>query len=405
MKCGGLVAAVAAVVVLFLYTSKAMAEPGAAELQQPALLMPGEAGPEPPPEPPMPDVLAMPPWLLPAAPTELDDGASDAGLQLATATIAVPRRAAALYAQAEKLAAEADTHGDLTDIIKLCDAGLKGQPSEALRRQLGRLAAWAYNLRGEQLLDEGDERAAFDDFTRAINSDAGCWSAYQNRAITYATYGQHDDALRDFAAAIELNPEAAELYRNRAELHAQLGRWLAAEEDLSAAVALAPNDGDLRSLRGEMYQRQGKADLATAEFDAAIVLGSERASALARRAARAAKNGNYDQAIANYDAALRLDPYHAATYQGVAWLLATCPDGRYRDPQKALEAARRAQRFGLANDPALLDTVAAAHANAGNYAEAVEQAQQAAALAAPLFRDEIERRIELYRARRPYRGE
>ena len=404
MKYGGL-AAVAAVVVLFLNTSKGMAEPGAAELQQPALFMPGAAVPALPPEPPMPDVLAMPPWLRPAAPADLDDGASDLGVRLATATIAVPRRAAALFAQAEKLAAEADTHGDLTDILKLCDAGLAGQPSEELRRQLGRLAGWAYNLRGELLIDEGDERAAFDDFTRAINSDAGCWSAYQNRAITYATYGQHDDALRDFATAIELNPEAAGAYRNRAELHAQLGRWRAAEEDLSAAIALAPNDGDLRSLRGEMYERQGKTDLAAAEFDAAIALGSESASALARRAALAAQSRNYNQAIADYDQALRLDPYHAATYQGVAWLLATCPDERYRDPQKALEAARRAQRFGLANEPALLDTVAAAHANAGNYAAAVEQAQQAAALAAPSLRAEIERRIELYRVRQPYRGE
>jgi tetratricopeptide (TPR) repeat protein len=253
------------------------------------------------------------------------------------------------------------------------------------------------------LIDEGDERAAFDDFARAINSDPACWSAYQNRAITYATYGQHDDAFRDFATAIELNPDTADLYRNRAELHAQLGRWLAAEEDLSRAIAVAPTDGDLRALRGEFYQRQGKSELAAAEFDAAVTLESTSASALTHRASLAARIGDYDRAIIDYDAALQRDPYHAATYQGVAWLLSTCPDARYRDSKKALEAASRARRFGAANDPVVLDAVAAAHASAGNFDSAIQLAQQAASLASPALRAEIQRRISLYQARQPYR--
>jgi tetratricopeptide (TPR) repeat protein len=161
--------------------------------------MPGELAADP--LPPAPDVLALPPWLLPAAPANLSGGANDLGIRLAAATSPVPRRAAALYAQAEKLAAGASSRGQLTDIIKLCEAGLRGQPSDELRRQLSRLAGWAFNLRGEHLIDDGDERAAFDDFSRAISYDPACWSAYQNRAITYATYGQHEDALRDFAVS------------------------------------------------------------------------------------------------------------------------------------------------------------------------------------------------------------
>lgn len=369
------------------------------DLQQPDRLLPGEVGPEP--TPPAPSALALPSWLLPATPADVIE---DSGIKLATATEAVPRRSAALYAQAEKLAADAGSRGDLTDIIELCESGLQGQPSDELRRQLCRLAGWAYNLRGEHLIDEGDERAAFDDFARAINTDPGCWAAYQNRAITYATYGQNDDAFRDFATAIELNPDAADLYRNRAELHAQLGRWMASEDDLSRAIAITPTDGDLRALRGDIYQRQGKSDLAAAEFDAAVAQGSTTASALARRASLAARNGDYDRAIIDYDAALQSDPYHAATYRGVAWLLSTCPDARYRDPQKALEAASRAQRFGTANDPVVLDTVAAAHASAGKFDSAINLARQAASLSPPALRAEIEHRIDLYQARQPYRS-
>lgn len=375
-------------------------------LLQPARLLSDEAGLPATslPEPPMPNTLAMPPWLLPTAPNQLDTKVNEYGVQLATATEVIPRRAAALYAQAEKLAAHARSRADLSRVIELCVEGLAEQPGNELKLQFGRLAAWAYNHRGEHLIDEGDERAAFDDFTRAINVEPSCWSAYQNRAITYATYGQHEEALRDFATAIELNPDAAGPYRNRSELQIQLGRWQAAEEDLSAAIARAPNDGDLRCRRGEVYQRLNRPDLAAREFDSAVALGSESASTLAYRAGLAAKNGNYDQAIIDYDAALRLDPYHAATYQGVAWLLATCPEERYRDPPKALEAARRAQRFGAANDPAALDSVAAAHANAGDYAAAVQYARQAVAVASPPLRTEIERRLALYSAGQPYRS-
>src|SRR5690606_358474 len=115
-----------------------------------------------------------------------------------------------------------------------------------------------------------------------------------------------------------------------------------------------------------------------------------------------AQRGNYDQAIVSYDAALRRDPYHAATYQGVAWLLATCPEARYRDAQKGLEAARRAQRFGSPNDPTILDTLAAANANAGDFKLAAIYAEQAIKLAEPPLRSEIERRLKLYRNREPY---
>ena len=110
-------------------------------------------------------------------------------------------------------------------------------------------------------------------------------------------------------------------------------------------------------------------------------------------------------AIVSFDEALRSDPYHVATYQGVAWLLATCPESRYRDPQKALEAARRAQRFGAENDPVILDTLAAALANAGDYELAIPYAQQAARLATFPLRGEIEARIALYQQGKPFRAE
>lgn len=377
------------------------------ELRQPERLVPDSSDPgvtRLPPVPTTPAGLALPPWLLPDAPAELDGKAFDRRVQLATANVPVPRRAAALYAQAEKLATAAPSRENLTAIIQLCTLGQNSEPGAELELQLGRLAGWAFNLRGEMFIEDGDERAAFDDFSSAIRCDGNCWSAYHNRAITYATYGQREEALQDFAAAARLCPDAIEVYRNRAELYLQLGDVPAALDDLSNAIARSEHDGNLRSLRGDLYQRLGNPDRAAREYDAALERGCESVSVLAHRATLAAARGDYSQATVDYDTALARDPYHAATYRGVAWLLATCPDERFRDAAKALEAARRAQRFGRPNDPHVLDALAAAHASAGDYASAVQIAKQAAVLAAQPLRTAIEQRLELYRQDQPHRG-
>jgi serine/threonine protein kinase len=50
----------------------------------------------------------------------------------------------------------------------------------------------------------------------------------------------------------------------------------------------------------------------------------------------------YRQAVAHYRAALKLDRNHVGTLNNLAWLLATCPDERFRDPTEAVELAQRA---------------------------------------------------------------
>jgi tetratricopeptide (TPR) repeat protein len=50
----------------------------------------------------------------------------------------------------------------------------------------------------------------------------------------------------------------------------------------------------------------------------------------------------YCQALAGYQGVLDLDPKRVPTLNNLAWLLATCPDARLRDPPRAVELARQA---------------------------------------------------------------
>src|SRR5213595_2813860 len=75
-------------------------------------------------------------------------------------------------------------------------------------------------------------------------------------------------------------------------------------------------------------------------------------------------SAEYDKAIADYDEAIRLDPKYALPYNGFAWLLGTCPQVSFRDGKKAINYAIKA--WELSKDPAFLDTLAAAYAEAGD---------------------------------------
>ena len=93
--------------------------------------------------------------------------------------------------------------------------------------------------------------------------------------------------------------------------------------------------------------------------------------------------------------------------EGLAWILATAPDAGVRDGKTALELARRAAQLTGETAPNVLDTLAAAYAENGQFSEAVATAERARALAGSQDRSDqiqqLELRLDLYRHRQPYR--
>ncbi len=134
--------------------------------------------------------------------------------------------------------------------------------------------------------------------------------------------------------------------------------------------------------------------------------------------------GEVDEAIADFRKALRIDPHNtmamkqwntaiqlrpgdAALLGGMAWLLATSPEASLRDGAKAVELAQRAARLPGGRKPEILDTLAAAYAEAGRFPEAVKTAEEARTLAARrgnrALAAAIEKRLALYRKKLPVR--
>ena len=89
----------------------------------------------------------------------------------------------------------------------------------------------------------------------------------------------------------------------------------------------------------------------------------------------------------------------------ILWLSATSPDAKYRDGKRAVESATTACALSQWKDPTQLDALAAAYAEAGDFAAAVTWQEKAAALAPGDQKEDYRSRRELYRGGKPYRQE
>jgi tetratricopeptide (TPR) repeat protein len=82
------------------------------------------------------------------------------------------------------------------------------------------------------------------------------------------------------------------------------------------------------------------------------------------------REGQYDMAISDYTKAIELYPKDDTHYNNLAWILATCPDAKYRNDVEALKLANKAVEIkSVASN---LDTLAAAYAEMGNFEDAIK---------------------------------
>ena len=108
--------------------------------------------------------------------------------------------------------------------------------------------------------------------------------------------------------------------------------------------------------------------------------------------------------MAAYREFLKRDPDDGSALNGLAWVLATCPDARFRDGKMAVEMATRACELSKWAEAAWLDTLAAAHAEAGDFPSAVRWQLEAIAKLPPgdPTRSGFVDRLQLYESNKPY---
>jgi hypothetical protein len=89
----------------------------------------------------------------------------------------------------------------------------------------------------------------------------------------------------------------------------------------------------------------------------------------------------------------------------MAWTLATNPDPKMRDGPRAVDLAKKAVTMTSRKDPGILDTLAAAYAELGQFTNAVRCEQEAIVLLKnDPAKNDCASRLKLYESNSPYRA-
>jgi Flp pilus assembly protein TadD len=265
-----------------------------------------------------------------------------------------------------------------------------------------------YNL-GVTLAQQGSIAAAMAAFEEALRLEPAMAPAHYNLAVALVEIGKADEAMAHFAEAMRLNPDFERMRLPAGIMLAAHGRPADAVTHLRAAPRVdAEAEGLIEYHLGRVYAALGRWTEATEAFRRATTLRPNAAHYRAGLAWALHNQGQEPAAADAYRHALALDTQwpHLAARQ--AWALATHPDGRQRDGPWALMLAEQASQGTEKPDPRILDTLAAAQAEAGQFDKAVVTIGAARKLAVAASQTTLARamdeRRQQYAKRQPFRA-
>ncbi len=290
------------------------------------------------------------------------------------ADVVAARSPKELIGIASEKTTSAETNRDFGEIIYYLDKALASKTIVPEHRKYARqLKGWAHNRLGENFSQQGKDAAALTQFELAVDLNFKHSKALHNRGVSYAMSERFDEALQDFASTIRIHPQYANAWFNRAEVFMRLGKTAVAIENYSQAIALNADDAGYYKGRGKAYRIVRKYPQAHADLDKALALDNQTAAIYIERGDLWLAEGNFEKSAADYRSAVYTDKQSSAAFQRIAWMMATCPDIRYRDAKRATVFAQRAIQLLGKEHFRYLDTLAAAHANADEFDLAIKK--------------------------------
>jgi tetratricopeptide (TPR) repeat protein len=302
--------------------------------------------------------------------------------------------------------------------VKLLDEHLKENKDDAK----------AYLLRGRAHAQTNADVKALADFNKAIELTPKNPPAYIQRGQLLATMGKFDEALTDLDKAVELAPKQPATYVARGFLfldskladgkdkalkdfdqavkltpelpRAYLGRARAILEKSPRVAVIKEGDKVFTVITGvqPMAAKQALPDL-----DKAIALLPKSAQAYLLRATCHEALGDETKEVADRKEVATLDKINARNLNQLAWILASSANKDVRDGKTAVTAAKQAVELTKGADAYILDTLACAHAAAGDFAEAVATQEKVIAMLKAPANSVFHERLELYKKKQPYR--
>jgi len=173
------------------------------------------------------------------------------------------------------------------------------------------------------------------------------------------------------------------------------------------ALRINPTYTDAHNNLGTALLHQGNEKAAIYHYYEVLKSNPKYAGAYYNLGKISLNQGKTEEAINLYRKALTFEPEMIQALYNLSWIFATHKDKRFRNGIKAIELAEKLCKISQNNQPLALDALAAAYAETGKFDSAVLTAQRALKLALMYGPQELalglKKRLQLYKAGRPYR--
>jgi tetratricopeptide (TPR) repeat protein len=306
----------------------------------------------------------------------------------------------------------------------------QGKFDEAIRHYQQNLRidptdAEVHNDWGNTLTAQGKLDEAIRHYQEVLRMDPANANAHINWGSRLVALGQLEGAVQHFQEALRLRPNYAPGHLNLSSALAEQGQWDKAMGHFREALALDPScalyhrnlaaallaqgklDEAIAGQLGQLLVREGRHSEAEPYLREALRFEATNAVVRAFLATTLHQQGKTDEALRQFEECVRLDPDRPEPLHNIAWIRATHPDVTFRNGSEAVRVAERACQLTDRKNPFFLDCLAAAYAETGRWTDAVSTAREAASVATKEgltgLAAQIERRVALYQAKRPFR--
>ena len=264
----------------------------------------------------------------------------------------------------------------------------------------------AYHGLGNVFVQQRKLDQAVGHYRRALQFKPDSVITHKNLAKALQLQGKMDEAISHFRQVLVLSPDHPEGHHDLGNVLISQGNVDEAISYFRQALKLKPDYDSAHHKLGSALMSQGNVDEALKHFSKTVELEPDSASAHYVLARALNEGGKTSQATKHFRETLRLKPDWVAPMNSLAWLLATHNQDKFRNPEQAVQLAERACELTSYARAGLVDTLAAAYASAGRFADAVAAAEKTVKLAGSAGEGQLHRmqnRLKLYKSGKPYR--
>lgn len=263
---------------------------------------------------------------------------------------------------------------------------------------------------GKILSDHHQRRQAIEWYEKAVAKQPGNSTALRNLAYEYTETKNYDRAAKLLRQAMPILTKPDDIIATHFALGKALtfgGQYDQAAAEFQKAYMMKPS-AEFVAWQSQPLAGQGRFEQALQRLDEALRQDPKLVMAHEMYATILVQMGRAGEAIARYRQALDLEPDSKVVLNNLAGMLASCPDEKYRNGPEALKLALKANEVTEYRDADLVDTLASAYAECGQFDKAIATENKAIEMARADHDDqsvwEFTDRLNLYRAGKPYRS-